>query len=124
MKGFIVKTKLSGESDMLKVAIPNGNVKVWSNFTRYGKTLTIGGEDENNIRTLWKFGYFQSGDEIHIEFTDIDESSFPIRQENLLSIKENMVVMANDDDNDKWVWQHKLDLYYRLKAILESENLI
>lgn len=28
------------------------------------------------------------------------------------------------DDNEEWAWQHILERYHRLKAILEDENLI
>lgn len=122
MKGLIVKTMLSGENDKLKIAIPDGSVSVSIEMTRYAATVGIGGLTKNDVHVSWKGGDLQLGDEIHVEFADIEESPLTVWEETHSSLVERMVTMEKMDDEE--VWKHKLEQYYRLKAILEAENLI
>lgn len=122
MKGFIVKTVLSGENDKLEVAIPDGSVGVSIEMTRYAVTVGIGGLTKDDVHVSWKGGDLKPGDEIHVEFADVEESSLPIYQETHSSLVKRMVNVKKEDDEE--IWKRKLEQYYRLKAILEVENLI
>lgn len=66
----------------------------------------------------WKL---EVGDEIEIEFAEFNQAGLPVVEESHQSILEKASVMV-DDNGD--VWKRKLDTYYRLKKILEDENLI
>ncbi len=123
MKGFIITSKIAGESDMLEVALPYGIVTVSFEINRDAHMMGIGGYDIlKDTHISWFGTNIQPGDEINIEFAEIEESPLPVWQETHSSLVERMVAVSKKDDEE--VWQHKLDLYYRLKAILESENLI
>lgn len=122
MKGLIVKTMLSGENDKLEVAIPDGSVSVSIEMTRYAATVGVGGLTKDDVHVSWKGGDLYVGDEIQVEFADIEESPLPVWQETHASLVERMVAISKKDDEE--VWQRKLEQYYRLKAILEAENLI
>ena len=123
MKGFIITSKIAGESDMLEVALPYGIVTVSFEINRDAHMMGIGGYDIlKDTHISWLGTNIQPGDEINIEFAEIEESPLPVWQETHSSLVERMVAVSKKDDEE--VWQHKLDLYYRLKAILESENLI
>ena len=123
MKGFIITNKIAGESDMLEVALPYGSVTVSFEINRDAHMMGIGGYDIlKDTHISWFGTNIQPGDEINIEFAEIEESPLPVWQETHSSLVERMVAVSKEDDEE--VWQHKLDLYYRLKAILESENLI
>ena len=123
MKGFIITSKIAGESDMLEVALPYGIVTVSFEINRDAHMMGIGGYDIlKDTHISWFGTNIQLGDEINIEFAEIEESPLPVWQETHSSLVERMVAVSKKDDEE--VWQHKLDLYYRLKAILESENLI
>ena len=123
MKGFIIASKIAGESDMLEVALPYGSVTVSFEINRDAHMMGIGGYDIlKDTHISWFGTNIQPGDEINIEFAEIEESPLPVWQETHSSLVERMVAVSKKDDEE--VWQHKLDLYYRLKAILESENLI
>ena len=123
MKGFIITSKIAGESDMLEVALPYGSVTVSFEINRDAHMMGIGGYDIlKDTHISWFGTNIQPGDEINIEFAEIEESPLPVWQETHSSLVERMVAVSKKDDEE--VWQHKLDLYYRLKAILESENLI
>ena len=123
MKGFIIKSKIAGESDMLEVALPEGSVSVSFELNRHAHMMGIGGYDfSKDTHISWKGADLQPGDEINIEFAEIEKSPLPVWQETHSSLVERMVAVSKKDDEE--VWQHKLDLYNRLKAILEDENLI
>lgn len=123
MKGLIVESKIAGEYNMLEVAFPYGSVTVSFEINRHVHMMGIGGYDILKDTHISWFGTdIQPGDEINIEFAEIEESPLPVWQETHSSFVERMVAVSKKDDEE--VWQHKLDLYYRLKAILESENLI
>ena len=122
MKGFIIKAVLSGENEKLEVAIPDGSVGVSIEVTRYAATVGIGGLTKDDVHVSWKGGDLQLGDEIHVEFADIEESPLPIYQETHSSLVKRMVELKKEEDEE--IWKRKLEQYYRLKAILEAENLI
>ena len=124
MKGFIIKSKIAGESDILEVALPEGSVNVSFEINRHAHMMGIGGLDySKDTHISWKGAGLQPGDEINIEFAEIEKSPLPIWQETHSSLVERMLAVKNKNDDEE-VWQHKLDLYYRLKAILEDEDLI
>lgn len=119
MKGLIVKTMLSGENEKLEVAIPDGSVSVSIEMTRYAATVGVGGLTKDDVHVSWKGGDLQPGDEIHVEFADIEESPLPIWEETHSSLVERMVAVEKEDDEE--IWKRKLEQYYRLKAILEAD---
>ncbi|MBR2359449.1 MAG: hypothetical protein IKA75_03410 [Bacteroidaceae bacterium] len=126
MKGMIVKSKVAEEYEMLEVAIPNGVVDVHVEMNRYnGPNWGVGGlkiPEEEHVS--WRGGHLQFGDEIQIEFTDIEQPAPHVYQESHSDLKKRMVMISNDNDKDEEIWQRKLERYYRLKVILESEGLI
>ena len=124
MKGLIVESKIAGEHKILEIALPSGSVTVSFEINRHAHMMGIGGYDILKDTHISWFGTdVQPGDEINIEFAEIEKSPLPIWQETHSSLVERMLAVKNKDDDEE-VWQHKLDLYYRLKAILETENLI
>ena len=124
MKGLIVNTRIAGECERLEVALPEGSVDVSIELNRYAQTMGVGGYDVANDTHLafWKGAHLQPGDEIQIEYADIENPLPPIHQETHSSLVERMVAVANHDYEE--VWKHKLERYHRLKAILEDEGLI
>lgn len=123
MKGFIVKTKFGKERDILKVALPNGLVSISVEMNRWGKMCGIGGLTEDDVHISWKGGSLQAGDEIEVEFADVEESPFPVWQETHASLVERMTAVADREDDEETL-RYKLERYHRLKAILEAEGLI
>ena len=126
MKGMIVKSKIAEEYEMLEVAIPNGVVDVHVETNRYSDPRWgVGGlKMPEEIHVSWKGGHLQVGDEIQVEFADIEQSAPHVYQESHSDLKERMIMISNDSDKDKEIWQRKLERYYRLKTILEAEGLI
>ena len=124
MKGLIVKTQIAGECETLEVALPEGSVDVSLELNRYAQMMGVGGYDmvNNTHLAFWKGAHLQPGDEIQIEYADIENALPPIHQETHPSLVERMVTVANDEDEE--TWKHKLETYYRLKAVLEEEGLI
>lgn len=124
MKGFIIKTKLAGESDVLEVAVPDGSVNISIEMTRYWATVGIGGlKFPEDMHISFIGGDLQLGDEIYVEFADVEKSPLPIWQETHCSLVERMVTVSQKDDDEE-ILKRKLEQYYRLKAILEAEELI
>ncbi len=123
MKGLIVKSNLAGEKETLKVAIPEGLVDVGLNITRYdGAYWSVGGlKMPEGIHFGWKGGALKPGDEIEVEFADIENTAPCEHQESHASLKERMMEVAKNND-DAEAWQRKLDRYHRLKAILEVKD--
>lgn len=127
MKGMIIKSKIEGKCELLKVAIPNGvvNAHVEMNWCNDSPNWGVGGlKIPEEVHISWKGGRLQPGDEIYVEFADIEQPDSFIYQESHSSLKERMVMVSNNNDKDEEIWQRKLERYYRLKAILEDEGLI
>lgn len=124
MKGLIVKTQIAGECETLEVALPEGSVDVSLELNRYAQMMGVGGYDmvNNTHLAFWKGAHLQPGDEIQIEYADIENALPPIHQETHPLLVERMVTVANDEDEE--TWKHKLETYHRLKAVLEEEGLI
>lgn len=62
-----------------------------------------------------------------IEFADIDHAAPCVWEKSHSRFKERMKTVAQTDgkeEDDSYAWKRKLERYYRLKAILEEENLI
>ena len=70
------------------------------------------------MRCIW-YGT-EVGDVIEVEVAEFDEASATVWEEKHCCPTRTA---SNDTDNPK-EWEHKLDLYYRLKKVLEDENLI
>ncbi len=126
MKGLIVKSDVAGEKDTMKVAIPDNVVNVMINITESKDAhWNVGGmkfPEENHL--TWRAGALGLGDEIEVEFAEIDEADSHESHMSFSSIKESMATAMANINDDAEVWQHKFERYHRLKAILESENLI
>lgn len=123
MKGFIVKTKFGEERDMLKVALPNGFVNISVEMDRWGKRCGIGGLTEDNVHISWKGRDLQAGDEIEVEFAEVEGSPLPVCRETHSSLVERMTAVADKEDDEDTL-RYKLERYRRLKAILEAEGLM
>ena len=119
MKGLIIKWR----NTTCKVGIPDCGVGLMVNITRFdGAFWCVGGVKlPEEIHMTWNGGKLEVGDEIEIEFAEFDQAGPPVVEESHQSILEKASVMV-DDNGD--VWKRKLDTYYRLKKILEDENLI
>lgn len=126
MKGMIVKSLIGGEHETLQVALPDGVVNVGIEMNRYTKLhLGVGGlKLPDGIPVSWKGSRLQPGDEIHVEFADIEQPAPLVYQGSHSSLKERMTATSANNNEDEELWQRKLDRYHRLKAILEKEGLI
>lgn len=65
-------------------------------------------------------GLLEVGDVIEVEVAEFDEASAACLGWKTCCPTRTA---SNNTDNPK-EWEHKLDLYYRLKKVLEDENLI
>lgn len=122
MKGLIVKC---GEK-VYKVAIPDNGVNVMVNITHYdGASWCVGGvkmPEETHIS--WNSGMLEVGDEIEIEFAELDESDEITPPMNEVSHEAILEKAWALDDEKSILWDRQLDIYFRLKKILEEEHLI
>ena len=119
MKVLIIKLK----DTMFKAGIPNYGVSLIVNITRYdGAFWSVGGlRMPGEIHVTWNGGMLEVGDEIEVEFAEFDEATPPVAEESHKSLLE--AALSYVDDNPEQ-WNYKLDTYYRLKKILEDENII
>lgn len=122
MKGLIIK---QGD-EICKAYIPHSGVSLLASITRYnGVSWSIGGlRMPEKIHVTWNGGMLKVGDEIEVEFVEFneaDETTPPAAEESHSSLMET--VLAHVDDNPE-IWNRKLETYYRLKKILEDENVI
>lgn len=127
MKGMIVKSLIGGEHETLQVALPDGVSDVHVEMNRYYNEprLGVGGlKLPDGIHVSWKGSKLQPGDEIHVEFADIEQPAPLVYQESHESLKERMTATLADNNENKELWQRKLERYHRLKALLEEEGLI
>ncbi len=127
MKGMIVKSLIGGEHETLQVALPDGVVHVGVEMNRYYNepSLGIGGiKLPDGIHVSWKGGILHPGDEIHVEFADIEQPAPLVHQESHSSLVERKTNASANNNENEVLWQHKLNRYHRLKAILEEEGLI
>lgn len=125
MKGLIIKTNIAGDIDRLEVAISEGFVEATFNITRNEGYWNVGGlKMPEGIHYSWKGGTLQPGDEVLIEFTDVEKSDPHTYEESHTSLKERMIALKGSNNTDNKVWQQKIELYNRLKSLLEKENLI
>ena len=107
MKGIIVKWR----DAVWKAGIPNG-----------GGSWNIGGlKMPEGIHVTWNGGEFKIGDEIEVEFAELDEVASPVAEESHESILKKACLLSDDNDD---VWNRKLDTYYWLKKKLEEEGII
>lgn len=130
MKGLIVRSKIAGREELIqKVAVPDSYVSSMIEITQYEKAhWNVGGTKmPEEILLTWNYGDLRVGDEIEIEVADIDEAD-PYIYKDTLSFQERnqriRMMESSKKKDDVLIWQRKLERYYRLKAILEKENLI
>ncbi|MDC2163356.1 hypothetical protein [Bacteroides thetaiotaomicron] len=119
MKGFIIKRG----NNVYKAGIPNYGVGLMVNIIRNdGVFLSIGGiKMPGEIHVTWNGGMLKVGDEIEVEFAEFDEATSPVAEESHKSLLETALSHVDDSLEQ---WNRKLDTYYRLKKILEDENII
>jgi hypothetical protein len=119
MKGFIIKRG----NNVYKAGIPNYGVGLMVNIIRNdGVFLSVGGvKMPGEIHVTWNGGMLKVGDEIEVEFAEFDEATPPVAEESHKSLLEAASVHVDDGSE---IWNRKLDTYYRLKKILEDENII
>ena len=103
MKGLLVKSK----DKISKAGIPQNGIGLVGNITWHSGAS-------------WDGGLLEVGDVIEVEVAEFDEASAPVWEEKHCCPTRTA---SNNTDNPK-EWEHKLDLYYRLKKVLEDENLI
>lgn len=118
MKGLLVKSK----DKISKAGIPQNGVGLVGNITWYsGASWSVGGlRVSDEMHLVWGGGMLAVGDVIEVEVAEFDEASATVWEEKHCCPAHTD---SNDTDNPK-EWEHKLDLYYRLKKVLEDENLI
>ena len=119
MKGIIVKWR----DAVWKAGIPNGGVSLMIMQHGYdGGSWNIGGlKMPEGIHVTWNGGEFKIGDEIEVEFAELDEVASPVAEESHESILKKACLLSDDNDD---VWNRKLDTYYWLKKKLEEEEII
>lgn len=121
MKGLIIKWR----DVVCKACIPHGGVSLLANITRYdGAFWNVGGlRMPGEIHVTWNGGMLKIGDEIEVEFAEFNENEAtpPVAEE---SHKFLLEAASADVDTSPDMWNRKLDTYYRLKKILEDENII
>ena len=118
MKGLIVKYK----DKVCKASVPLGGALLTADVTWHsGAYWSVGGlEMPEEVHFIWNSGMLEVGDVIEVEVAEFDEASATVWEEKHCCPTRTA---SNDTDNPK-EWEHKLDLYYRLKKVLEDENLI
>ncbi|WP_455963041.1 hypothetical protein [Bacteroides bouchesdurhonensis] len=120
MKGLIVKWG----DNVCKAGIVNCGVGLMVNVTRYdGAYWSLSGlRMPGEIHVTWNVGLLEVGDELRVEFAELDEVTPPVVEESHKTLLDAVSVQMDDDSLN--MWERKLDTYYRLKKILEDENLI
>lgn len=118
MKGLLVKNK----DKVSKAGIPQNGIGLAANITWHsGASWSVGGlRVSDEMHLVWDGGMLEVGDVIEVEVAEFDEASATVWEEKHCCPTR---AASNDTDNPK-EWEHKLDLYYRLKKVLEDENLI
>ena len=126
MKGMIVKSRLATEENTQKIAIPGNLVNVTVNVTRYeGAHWSVGGfRMPGEMHLTWNGGKLVPGDEIEIEFTDIDKPDPTMYEVSHACLERRMALAAKAGNSaiSEDIWQQKRERYHRLKALLESEK--
>ena len=122
MKGIIVKNRVAGKNDIIKVAIPNGVATAALTISRNNEvTWGIGAMTMPEGKGLsWNGGRMNVGDSISLQFTDVDEPDQPLNQEFVVDCMKK----ATTEGDDTKEWDFKLERYHRLKAFLEAEHVI
>ena len=118
MKGLIVKSK----DKTCKAGIPQCGVGIVANITWHsGLTWTLSGlKMPEEIHLVWNGGMLEIGDVVEVEIAEFDEASTPVAEDKHCCLMEEQ----SDSVDESKDLEHKLNLYYRLKKILEDENLI
>ena len=118
MKGLIVKSK----DKTCKAGIPQCGVGIVANITWHsGLTWTLSGlKMPEEIHLVWNGGMLDIGDVEEVEIAEFDEASTPVAEDKHCCLMEEQ----SDSVDESKDLEHKLNLYYRLKKILEDENLI
>lgn len=117
MKGLIIKKG----RDVFKAGIPDNGVSFMANILQHDSAFwTLGGvKIPEEIHITWNGGMLNVGDKIEVEFAEFDEITPPIGEESHQDMLKQMHRSHNDNR-----WNYKLEIYYRLKKILEEEHLL
>lgn len=118
MKGLVIK--FGGMA--CKAGIPDNGVSLIVNVTQWdGAFWTVGGfKMPEDVHLTWNGGTLKVGDIIEIEFAEFDEASTPAVEEKHSCISDKSLIDTGSPD----IWKRKLETYYRLKKVLEEENII
>ena len=118
MKGIIVKYK----DIVCKAGIPHCGTLFTADITWHsGAYWSVGGlKMPEEVHFIWNGSILEVGDVIEVEVAEFDEASAPVSEEKHSSLMEEQ----SDSVDESKDLEHKLNLYYRLKKILEDENLI
>ena len=105
-----------------KAGIPQCGVGIVANITWHsGLTWTLSGlKMPEEIHLVWNGGMLDIGDVVEVEIAEFDEASTPVAEDKHCCLMEEQ----SDSVDESKDLEHKLNLYYRLKKILEDENLI
>lgn len=125
---MIIKSNIARKNNIQEIALPDGVIDVIINITRQdGVYWSAGGlKIPEGIHLSWDGGRLMEGDEIEINLADINKVTPHVYEESHSLLKKRMIAVTQNDienENDLF-WQHKLERYYRLKKILEDENII
>lgn len=115
MKGLIVKHK----DKVCKASVPLGGALFTADITWHnGVYWSVGGlKMPEEVHLIWNGGMLEVGDVIEVEVAEFDEASAPVTEQKHSSLMEKMPERVEDYSKD-------LELYHRLKKVLENENLI
>ena len=115
MKGLIVKYK----DKVCKASVPLGGALLTADVTWHsGAYWSVGGvKMPEEVHFIWNSGMLEVGDVIEVEVAEFDEASMPVADEKHSSLMKKMSERVEDYSKD-------LEFYYRLKKVLEDENLI
>ena len=99
MKGIIVKWR----DTVWKAGIPNSEVSFMIMQHGYdGGYWNIGGlKMPEGVHVTWHGGEFKIGDEIEVEFAELDEVASPVAEESHESLLKKACLLSDDND-DVW----------------------
>lgn len=118
MKGLVVKFK----NKICKAGIPQCGVGLVANITWHsGVFWSLSGlRMPEEMHLVWDGGMLEIGDVIEVEVAEFEEASMLVAEEKHACLIEN----KSENVDDSKDLEHKLNLYYRLKKVLEDENQV
>lgn len=99
--------------------MPLGGALLTADVTWHsGAYWSVGGlQMPEEVHFIWNSGMLEVGDVIEVEVAEFDEASVPVADKKHISLMKKMSERVEDYSKD-------LEFYYRLKKVLEDENLI